>query len=126
MPKTLENGVLYVAAEFGAAAHLCACGCGEKVRTPLGPTEWRLEATSSGPSLSPSIGNWQKPCRSHYFISQGKVVWAGAWSEAQVLAGRKAEEKRRSAYYGGEEKAKDHKGLWRCIWDAIKSIFARK
>ena len=45
MPQDLRPGVLYVSEEFGAAAHLCACGCGEKVSTPLGPTEWSLEET---------------------------------------------------------------------------------
>lgn len=45
MPKVLEPGVLYVSEEFGAAAHLCACGCGAKIRTPLAPTEWTFEDT---------------------------------------------------------------------------------
>ena len=27
-------------------------------------------------SLRPSIGNWQLPCRSHYFIVRNRVVWA--------------------------------------------------
>ena len=40
IPKTLEPGVLYVSEEFEAAVHLCACGCGLKVSTPLSPTEW--------------------------------------------------------------------------------------
>lgn len=37
MPKQLEPAVLYISQEFETAAHLCACGCGVKVRTPLGP-----------------------------------------------------------------------------------------
>jgi hypothetical protein len=127
MPKELENGVLYVAEEFGAAAHLCACGCGEKIRTPLGPTEWRLEISNLGLSLSPSIGNWQKPCRSHYWISQGRVVWASDWTEGQVLAGRSAEEKRRRAYYESKDAEKvKRNGFWRCAWDALWSLFIRK
>ena len=28
MPKDLKRGVVYVSEQFGAAAHLCACGCG--------------------------------------------------------------------------------------------------
>ena len=32
MPKDLKPGVLYVSEQFGAAAHLCACGCGSKIR----------------------------------------------------------------------------------------------
>src|SRR5271165_7625051 len=60
MPKELNPGVLYVSEEFDIAMHLCACGCGSKVKTPLGPTEWSVEETKSGPSLRPSIGNWQQ------------------------------------------------------------------
>ena len=65
MPKELEPGVLYVSEEFDAAAHLCPCGCGSKIRTPLGPTDWALEENDNGPTLHPSIGNWQLPCQSH-------------------------------------------------------------
>lgn len=101
MPKELDPGVLYVSDEFGTAAHLCACGCGTKVRTPLGPTEWSLEETDRGPSLRPSVGSWQLPCRSHYWIREGKVVWSEAWTPEAVAAGRRAEEERRRAYYEG-------------------------
>ena len=48
MQKDLQPEVLYVSEQFGAAAHLCACGCGSKVRTPLGPTEWSVEETLEG------------------------------------------------------------------------------
>lgn len=99
MPRTLDLGVLYVAEEYGAAAHLCPCGCGAKVRTPLGPTEWSLEETPSGPTLKPSIGNWQEPCQSHYWIVRGQIKWARKWTEAEILAGRRAEEQRRHAHY---------------------------
>ncbi|WID99529.1 DUF6527 family protein [Bosea vestrisii] len=68
MPKQLEPGVLYVSEKYGAVAHLCACGCGAKIRTPLGETEWSLKETASGPSLWPSVGNWQQACKSHYVI----------------------------------------------------------
>ena len=65
MPKELEIGVLYVSEEFKTAAHLCACGCRAKVRTQLGPTEWKVKDDTKGPSLWPSVGNWQRGCRSH-------------------------------------------------------------
>lgn len=75
MPESLEAGILYVSYEFSVAIHMCACGCGEKVVTPIaGPESWHFDA--SGPTLSPSIGNWQIHCRSHYFIVDGKVRWA--------------------------------------------------
>jgi hypothetical protein len=98
MPKALEPGVLYVSETFNTAAHLCPCGCGAKVRTPLGPTEWRIEDTPPGPSLYPSVGNWQQPCRSHYWITQGRVRWADQWSDDEIAAGRRREEQRRREY----------------------------
>src|SRR5580700_3601771 len=99
MPEKLRLGVLYVSDEFGTAAHLCACGCGAKIRTPLGPTEWSVDETSDGPSLSPSVGNWQQGCQSHYFIERGEVVWAPKWTPEQIAAGRAGEQRRRRAYF---------------------------
>src|SRR6266480_5154355 len=95
IPKELEPGVLYVAEEFGAMAHLCPCGCGSKIRTPLGPTEWALEDTDKGPTLYPSVGNWQHACQSHYWIYEGEIKWAEKWTPQQVTAGRRREERRR-------------------------------
>ena len=99
MPKELKPGVLYVSEEFDIAMHLCACGCGSKVKTPLGPTEWSVVETKSGPSLRPSVGNWQQACQSHYWITDGKVRWAEKWTPEQIAAGRRHEEERRHAYY---------------------------
>ena len=99
LPKQLSPGILYVSEKYSVAGHLCACGCGNKVITPLGPAEWSFSQRDGSPSLWPSIGNWQLPCRSHYIISNGNISWAGAWSEAAILSGRRAEEQRRAAYY---------------------------
>src|ERR1700733_12790411 len=99
MPKELKSGILYVSEEFDTAAHLCACGCESKIRTPLGPTEWSFKETRNGPSLYPSVGNWQLPCQAHYWIRDGEIIWAGKWTPAQVAAGRRHEEERRSTYY---------------------------
>lgn len=115
MPQQLQPGVLYVSTEFGTAHHLCACGCGSKIRTPLGPTEWNLEETVDGPTLRPSIGNWQQPCRSHYVIRRGQVVWAGSWSHEQVLAGRAREERRRESHYAAKDRARASRNLWRRV-----------
>ena len=52
MPKVLEPGILYFAEEYGAAAHLCACGCGSKIRTPIGPTWWAIQDGLEGVSLT--------------------------------------------------------------------------
>lgn len=100
MPSELKPGMLYVSKEFTAAAHLCACGCGSKVRTPLGPTEWTLEEARDGPSLYPSIGNWQLACKSHYWIHQGQILWSTRWTSKQIANGRTEEDRRRQYYFG--------------------------
>ena len=123
MPKELRPGVLYVSEEFGTAAHLCACGCGSKIRTPLGPTEWTFEETDSLPTLDPSVGNWQQACQSHYWIYRGEVIWSTKWTPEQIVAGRCDEEKRRRAYYG----ALDHQRgrAPRRFWRWVKSLLER-
>lgn len=120
MPKQLEPGILYVSEKYGTAAHLCACGCGAKIRTPLGPTEWAVTDTPSGPSLWPSVGNWQQACQSHYVIDGGKIIWCGKWTPEQILAGRRAEEARRKAYYDAMY-AKKPNWLVR-IWRWLKGL----
>jgi hypothetical protein len=99
IPKDLQPGLLYVSDRFRLAVHLCACGCGRKVTTPLKPTEWALSSTDAGPSLHPSIGSWQLPCQSHYWIAGGEVVLSTQWTSQQIAAGRRSEEARREAYY---------------------------
>jgi hypothetical protein len=123
MPKVLKQGVLYVSEEFDIAMHLCPCGCGSKVKTPLGPTEWSFQKTKSGPSLRPSVGNWQQPCQSHYWIDRGEILWADKWSPEQVAAGRAHEEHRRQAYY--EALYRKDGGRLHRFWRWLKSLFGR-
>lgn len=99
MPKVLVPGILYVSEEFHTAAHLCACGCGAKIRTPLGPTEWAMKVTPTGPSLWPSVGNWQRACRSHYVVDHGSIIWRGQWTPEQIVAGQHLEQVRRHVHY---------------------------
>lgn len=87
-PDQLEDGVLYVSMEYATTLHLCCCGCGHEVVLPLRPTAWRLAYDGKTISLSPSVGNWSFPCRSHYWIQSGRVRWAATWTGAQVEAGR--------------------------------------
>lgn len=121
IPKQPEHGILYVAEEFSAAVHLCACGCGSKVSTPLRPTEWTLTETSHGASLDPSVGNWQLPCRSHYWIRDGRIVWSGVWTEKQIADGRRAEEERRRAYF--DARKPERRGLLQRLWQWLTSLF---
>lgn len=124
MPKELEPGVLYVAEEFDAAGHLCACGCGNKVMTPLGPTEWSFEESTEGPTLNPSIGNWQLPCKSHYWIIAGQVEWSRAWSPDQIEFGRRAEDERRRAYY--DSRKAPTQGWLAAIWRWLRNLLSRR
>ncbi|MEJ7862399.1 MAG: DUF6527 family protein [Pyrinomonadaceae bacterium] len=123
MPKELEPHTLYVSEEFGTAAHLCACGCGSKIRTPLGPTEWNVEETKNGPSLYPSVGNWQKPCQSHYWINRGEIKWSKKWTDEKIIEGRRHEEERRRDYYNALDHQRDRK--LRRFWNWVKNLVNR-
>lgn len=120
MPKKLKFGVLYVSTEFKTAAHLCACGCGAKIRTPLTSTEWSLKETDNGPTLYPSIGNWQQACQSHYWISQGEIKWDDKWSPEQIAMGRRGEEERRRIHYG-TVKSQDS-GIMQKLWQWLNRV----
>lgn len=119
----MKPGVLYLSEEYNTAAHLCACGCGAKIRTPLGPTEWMIETIGNKPSLYPSIGNWQLPCGSHYWIKNGSVIWAEKWSPARIKAGYLDDEKRRCKHYSLRNK---HSWNFGKISEQIKKIFNRR
>ena len=120
LPKALSPSILYVSDEYKVAGHLCACGCGNKVIVPLGPTEWSFREDGGEATLRPSIGNWQLPCRSHYVITRGKIEWGSDWSEAAVKAGRKKEEARRVAHYRELER---NRSVWLRAWNWLLSLF---
>lgn len=91
MPDRLENGVLYISMSYNTATHLCACGCGKEVVTPISPIGWSLTYNGQTISLRPSIGNWNFPCKSHYFITDSKVQWARTYTEVEMDTVRKAD-----------------------------------
>jgi hypothetical protein len=95
----LEDGVLYVSQRYRTATHRCCCGCGSEVVTPLGPTDWTLEVLNDAVTLRPSIGNWSLPCRSHYLIRQGRVVWARDMSRDEIEFGRQRDQRLRDAHF---------------------------
>ena len=101
IPAEREQGVLYVSTRFRVATHSCFCGCGRKVVTPLSPAEWALIFDGATVSLVPSIGNWQSPCRSHYWIQRDRVRWAGQWTESQIAAGRERDRLELERYLTG-------------------------
>lgn len=87
-PDELEQGILYIALDYATMSHLCCCGCGQEVVTPLSPKDWKIIFDGETVSVSPSIGSWSLPCRSHYVIRNGNVQWAGDWSDDQIQRGR--------------------------------------
>ena len=87
-PEPLEQGNLYVSMRYASVAHLCACGCGHEVVTPIRKRGWRLAFDGEGITLSPSIGSHNLACRSHYFIRDNEIRWAGKLSQDDIHAGR--------------------------------------
>lgn len=77
--KDLESGKLYISEDYGATSHLCPCGCDLEVHVPIRPfwpDGWNYINNNGVITLLPSIGNWQFPCRSHYYITNNEVIWA--------------------------------------------------
>lgn len=92
IPETVDEGVIYISMEYGTAQHCCVCGCGSLVVTPFSPTDWQLCFNGEAVTLSPSIGNWNFACQSHYWIRKGRIQWAGKWSEDEIEDGRKRDQ----------------------------------
>lgn len=84
IPTKLEEGILYISEKYGTAIHKCCCGCGQEVVTPLSPAQWQLRRSGDSVTLSPSIGNWNFRCKSHYWIKQNDVVWSGSMPDRQI------------------------------------------
>jgi hypothetical protein len=104
MPSTLEEEVLYVSDELYAAAHLCACGCGSKIRAPLGPEKWSVKETRTGPTVRPSVGKLAKSLP----VSLLHHRWRGGVVSRLVGgpgAGRADEQSRLESYYSSRRKA---------------------
>lgn len=99
IPQKLEDSILYVSVEYCTTAHLCVCGCGNKVITPLAPTSWKLTFDGKTVSLHPSIGNWNFDCESHYWIRNSRIEHAGKWSRQEIDNGRLSDARQKQEYY---------------------------
>ena len=116
MPSLIDEGVLYISMTNHTAVHLCSCGCGEKVTTPLAPMRWHLLYDGVSVSLFPSIGNWEFDCQSHYFIRNNKVVWC-------VSKGQKKKRKRHKLFKKNADLK--HVGNKTPAKDRFKNIIAK-
>jgi hypothetical protein len=88
IPDDLADGILYISITYATATHLCCCGCGFRVVTPLNPAKWKLIFEGIVVSLNPSIGNWSSSCQSHYWVERNKVIWSRRWSKDEIAEGR--------------------------------------
>lgn len=100
IPERLEPGLIYISIDYGTASHLCCCGCGSKVVTPLTPTDWSLTFNGEDVSLHPSVGNWEQACRSHYVLKFGRVIEHGECTRAEIEGSRARSRAAKGRYYG--------------------------
>lgn len=98
IPDHLSDGVLYISMEYATAIHKCCCGCGNRVVTPFSPNDWSLFFNGREITLDPSIGNWNFPCKSHYWIRNNEVVWAPKWTQQRMKQVQKQDLSNRQAY----------------------------
>ena len=109
VPKILEASTLYVSVQHAVAVHLCACGCGEKVVTPLAPIHWKMTFDGRSISLYPSIGNHAFACKSHYWLEDGNVRWSYAMSDELIAKARlDASEVQRNFYSDKKDQDEFH------------------
>ena len=99
IPGNIEPDVLYISTEYKTVIHMCPCGCGNEVVTPLSPTDWGLMFDGESISLYPSIGNWGLACQSHYWVTNSEVEFAPKWTKKQIERGRKRDALNKKLFY---------------------------
>lgn len=83
-PQPMSSGILYISVKFNSCGHLCCCGCGSEVITPLSPAQWSFAYNGQEATLEPSIGNWTLECKSHYWVRSGRVTWSRRFTGSEV------------------------------------------
>ena len=99
MPLNLQEGILYVSLKNQVVGHLCPCGCGNKVLIRIGKAGWEYKEDKGKISLFPSLGNWEFPCRLHYWIRMNKIKWSVDWSEEEIEEGRQSDLEKKRQYF---------------------------
>ena len=107
IPEKLENGILYISLTYCTAIHKCVCGCNNEVVTPFSPTDWKMTFDGETISLSPSIGNWNFDCKSHYWIRNSEIIFARKWTDEEIKIGyEKPLNKKKKSFYKWWKKKK--------------------
>jgi hypothetical protein len=96
-PAILDEGIVYHNSEFELASLLCACGCGHKV-TLLVPDGHHVTNDNDFATITPSIGVFDAPCKSHYFITNGHVRMLTAFSNGRATSVMRAQIARHVAH----------------------------
>lgn len=127
VPEILDEGVLYISMQYRVSAHLCCCGCRERVVTPLGPAQWVMTFDGATISLRPSIAAGR--CNSHYVIRGGSVHWLRPLTEHERDIATREDLLASTQSYGGAGKkaeevasrsmARGARG-WCCILDRLR------
>lgn len=106
IPEVLQERVLYISIDHCTAIHLCICGCKNEVVTPISPKGWELRFNGKSITLSPSIGNYNFNCRSHYYIKRNNIIHVGESNSFKNEFDRKIR----------TETSKKKKAWWRFIF----------
>lgn len=115
MPSTMKEGIVYISNKYKTAMHLCPCGCGNKVATPLKQGGWEVSVIGGLVSLNPSVSNSSFPCRSHYFISNGSVRWERKLSDSEIESAWSRDHAAREVHFD-----RPTESMWQKIWMWIR------
>lgn len=124
IPKQLNEGVVYHNPEFEIGAMLCACGCGLRVDL-LVPDSHQIKSENGLATITPSILVCAGPCRSHYFITAGRVEWATEFTAAQASALMRRQIARHATRYKRPSWTEWCRRIARYLLDQLKWIFGR-
>lgn len=122
IPDEVAERILYVCMEYATAIHRCACGCGNQVVTPFSPTDWQLTFDGRTVSLKPSIGNWNFPCQSHYFITKGRVRWTPRWTREEIDAGRALDREAKASEHSSIEGRASRRSP--TVWERLRKLWS--
>ena len=104
IPEQLEYGILYISLTYCTAIHKCVCGCNNEVVTPFSPTDWKMVFDGETISLSPSIGNWNFDCKSHYWIRRNEIIFSRKWSDEKIKEGNEKDVKLKKSFFSKRKK----------------------
>ena len=129
IPSKMTKNTLYVSMKYKTAKHLCFCGSGSYVVTPLSPARWQISFDGETVSLFPSVGNLGQKCNSHYWIKRNKIIWDRKFSKGEIQLNRKRDKERVENYIGNsirQKKDAEHSKRANLILQFIRKLFRNK